>query len=441
LEQERVRPSITGRSSAVLLVDIDGLKEINDGFGHLAGDLAIEHVVNRMRAVVGDSLIARTGGDELAVVVRELEREDDAAVLAHGIRRAVASKRARLANGVQLTVTVTVGWSPVSHELTAEQTMRQADASMYEAKHRAGADAFDRVSELIVGLLDAREDGVDAAFAAGVAEVVQASAAVVAIDGAEHWWPEGEPPSELECLRKLASLARVRDEPVQEGRWRLGVPLRGDGAAVGGFAVARDYPFSKADRIALVRAGLALGQASLRLRETVDARRRIAELERLALRDETTGLANRRALLAKLEALGRPGEPLALLFVDFDGLREVNNQRSYEHGNMLLRAVAGVVEGALLPGELAGRLHGSGGDEFIIVCPQTGAGAAERRAAELELRLAPDHLPLPDDLVGLYLGASVGYALREEGEDALAFIERAACKMRERKRARKLTTA
>lgn len=62
------------------------------------------------------------------------------------------------------------------------------------------------------------------------------------------------------------------------------MPLRGDGKPIGGFVVTRPFPFTKTDQIALSRAGIALGQALLRLKETTAVRRRIAELEFLACR-------------------------------------------------------------------------------------------------------------------------------------------------------------
>lgn len=96
-----------------------------------------------------------------------------------------------------------------------------------------------------------------------------------------------------------------------------------------------------------------------------------------------------------------------------------------------------MIESTLAPGELAGRLHGSGGDEFLVLCPQTDDETASRRAVELEQRLAPDQIELPNDLRGLYAGASVGHALRSVDESALTFIERAASQMRARKRTRK----
>lgn len=81
-----------------------------------------------------------------------------------------------------------------------------------------------------------------------------------------------------------------------------------------------------------------------------------------------------------------------------------------------------MIESTLAPGELAGRLHGSGGDEFLVLCPQTDDETASRRAVELEQRLAPDQIELPDDLRGLYAGASVGHALRSVDESALTFM-------------------
>jgi diguanylate cyclase (GGDEF)-like protein len=128
------------------------------------------------------------------------------------------------------------------------------------------------------------------------------------------------------------------------------------------------------------------------------------------------------------------------MFLDFDGLRDVNNNLSYEQGNELLRAVASEIERGLQgvhAGEFAARLHGSGGDEFIVVCPRVGEAEVVKRAADLERRLSPGSFDLPDALSRWYGGASVGYAVREHAESALEFLERAARLMRSRKAARK----
>jgi diguanylate cyclase (GGDEF)-like protein len=273
-------------------------------------------------------------------------------------------------------------------------------------------------------------------LAAGVAEVAQAETAYVEHPEGEQWWPAEPPQPVAERLRALAAAAKAGDELIERGAWLLAAPLRGDGAPIGAFAVRRSRSFAKPDRIALARAGVALGQALLRLREGLAVRRRISELEQLAFRDENTGLANRRALLVELERQLREGSAraLALLFVDFDGLRAVNNRLSYEHGNELLRAVASRIEETLRVDELAARLHGSGGDEFIVVLPGVAATGARERAGELEEALLD--IELPAAVAELYGGASVGYALHAEGEPPLALVERAATLMRERKRQR-----
>jgi diguanylate cyclase (GGDEF)-like protein len=354
--------------------------------------------------------------------------------------RVAVSRQPVCVGSFEIEVTVTVAGARVESDAGMTEAMQVADQRLYLAKRRPGSDVHDRVSELVVGLLEARAGPIETTLASAVAEVAVASRSYVDTGERESWWPEGVP-SQAGRYREAAVRARVLDEVVELG-WGLAVPLRGDGKPLGGFVVVRDFPFTKTDQIALSRAGIALGQALLRLRETAAVRRRIAELEFLAFRDENTGLANRRALLRELERLDTDGVPVALMFVDFDGLRDVNNNLSYEHGNELLRAVAGEIERGLQGvhvGEFAARLHGSGGDEFIVVCPRLAEPELRVRAAELERRLAPGSLDLATSLSRWYGGASVGYAVRESGESALDFLERAATLMRSRKAARKGT--
>ena len=435
LERERDRLARVGGSAWLLLVDLDGFKQVNDRFGHNAGDLVLVEVASRLRrAVGGRGLLARIGGDEFALLIRPNLGESALLDLVGELERAVSAEPIVLGDGKSCAIEVTIGTAALNGSTAAVDVLRLADERMYLGKRRAGSDPFDRVSELIVGLLDPSADGVERALASGIAEVAQGHAVYVEYPGGEQWWPAEPPVAVAEPLRALAGMARQRDDVLEQGAYRLAAPLRGDGASIGAFAVARSHPFAKPDRIALARAGVALGQALLRLHEGVAVRRRIDELEHLAFCDENTGLANRRALLAELERRAADTDPLTLLFVDFDGLRAVNNELSYEHGNELLRAVAAGIEQTLRPGELAARLHGSGGDEFIVVAPGIDAIAAPTRATELEEVLVEVELAPP--VARLYGGASVGYALRVAGEPSLELVERAAKLMRERKRLR-----
>ena len=184
----------------------------------------------------------------------------------------------------------------------------------------------------------------------------------------------------------------------------------------------------------MAQAGRLLGPSIVARRSLEDALGQIAELSEQALCDETTGLPNRRALLRRLAEI--PDDvPLSVLLVDFDGLRVVNNVLGHQMGDELIRRVAAAIQESLERDEFVARLHGSGGDEFVVCCPFVGEDSAAVRAAEVE-----DHLMgirLPSALRHLYRGASVGTSTRTTGESPIAFLERAGSSMRERKAARK----
>jgi len=426
----------------LLLVDADAFKEINDRFGHAVGDRVLAEIARRLREPLDDAdLLGRIGGDEFVIVSLQASGEAELARLAEALRTAVAREPVRVGDA-EVEVQVTVAGVRLEGPDGLAETLQFADKRLYLAKRRAGADVHDRVSELVVGLLEASGGTIETRLASAVAEVAAASRAYVDTIERESWWPDEEPEA-ADRYRELAVRTRLLDEIV-ELDWGLAVPLRADGEAIGGFVVAREFPFTKTDQIALSRAGLALGQALLRLKETASVRRRLAELEFLAFRDENTGLPNRRALLRELERLDATGVPVALMFVDFDGLRDVNNNVSYEDGNELLRIVASEIEWGLqgiYAGEFAARLHGSGGDEFIVVCPRVKEADLISRVTRLEQRLASGSLPLPPSLAEWYGGASVGYATRKPAESALDFLERAAKLMRASKQARKAMRA
>ena len=349
-----------GRSAWLLVADLDGFKLINDRYGHAAGDEALVEVAGRLLQIVGRrGLVCRFGGEEFAVLLYAPIDEATAAGFAAALAEVVCAEPVEM-NGQLVDLEISVGSAALDSSNGPEEALRQADERLYHAKRRAGGDPFDRVSELVVGLLSAGAEGVERALAAGVAEVARAETVFVCYPDGEQWWPDLRIDDRGSLMRDLAALAMQRDELVQENRWLLAVPLAGEHGPMGAFAVSREDAFGKADRIALVRVGVALGQALLRLQESAEARRRLRELEDLAFRDENTGVANRRALLAELERRSGDAGPLSLLFLDFDGLRTVNNQLSYEHGNELLRTVAAAIErsiGARRVGRSAARIR------------------------------------------------------------------------------------
>jgi diguanylate cyclase (GGDEF)-like protein len=147
----------------------------------------------------------------------------------------------------------------------------------------------------------------------------------------------------------------------------------------------------------------------------VSARKQLeAELLLQATTDPLTGIANRReVLLQGARQLSRAvvaGECLALLLLDLDRFKDINDQHGHAVGDLALRAFVAVVHGQLRGGDILGRL---GGDEFVILLPLTGVEAAQRVAERL-LETFADPVLLPASpgraSTSLRLSASMGLA-------------------------------
>ncbi|KPK03482.1 MAG: hypothetical protein AMS20_10515, partial [Gemmatimonas sp. SG8_28] len=119
------------------------------------------------------------------------------------------------------------------------------------------------------------------------------------------------------------------------------------------------------------------------------------ELERLSVTDPLTGLFNRRKLVQKIEQeaqrSGRTGKPFAVLMMDVDEFKAVNDRFGHHAGDRVLVAVARVLHDSVRVIDSVGRY---GGEEFVVVLPETdrthGVETAERiRAAVASRRLAP----------------------------------------------------
>jgi diguanylate cyclase (GGDEF)-like protein/PAS domain S-box-containing protein len=134
------------------------------------------------------------------------------------------------------------------------------------------------------------------------------------------------------------------------------------------------------------------------------------ELSRQATHDDLTGLPNRAALTTRLEALvddGRPRRPFAVLYIDLDLFKPVNDTYGHEAGDRVLGVIAERFRGAAGPSGFVSRL---GGDEFVVLLD--GADDAQARAGARQLREAA-RAPIPVAATIVHVDASIGIALAE----------------------------
>jgi diguanylate cyclase (GGDEF)-like protein/PAS domain S-box-containing protein len=136
------RASRYGNGGAVLVVDLDDLKDVNDSHGHRTGDALIRSVADLLRDRLRHSdVLARLGGDEFAVLLPRVEPEE-ARLTAENLLDAVRRHRATF-RGKRVRVTTSIGVAPILEPdaQTAEDVLGQADGAMYRAKE-AGRDGL-----------------------------------------------------------------------------------------------------------------------------------------------------------------------------------------------------------------------------------------------------------------------------------------------------------
>ncbi|KVQ87558.1 putative bifunctional diguanylate cyclase/phosphodiesterase [Burkholderia ubonensis] len=148
-----------------------------------------------------------------------------------------------------------------------------------------------------------------------------------------------------------------------------------------------------------------------------------ARIHELAHHDSLTGLPNRATFLTEFDAcLRRSDKVIALLFIDLDGFKLINDARGHSAGDEVLRQVAERLRGQCPePGMMLGRI---GGDEFAVLMRDTDADGAMGAAARLVDTLVAPYAPSPDRQ--FRIGASIGCVLApHHGNDAGVLLSRA----------------
>jgi diguanylate cyclase (GGDEF)-like protein/PAS domain S-box-containing protein len=142
LLKERLRRALvqarreSGRM-ALLYVDLDQFKQVNDTFGHGVGDLLLQAVASRLKRCVRDTdTVARIGGDEFVILLENLQQPEDAGIVAEKVRH-VLSEPLRL-EGQLLSVLPSIGVALYpEHGIEEQQLFKHADDAMYAAKRAA----------------------------------------------------------------------------------------------------------------------------------------------------------------------------------------------------------------------------------------------------------------------------------------------------------------
>ena len=122
------------RQVAVLFLDLDGFKHINDSLGHPTGDKLLQSIARRLvDCVRGSDTVSRQGGDEFVVLLSEMQQSEDAAAAARRMLEAVAEAHSIDQHDLHVTTSIGVSVYP-DDGLDAETLIKNADTAMYQAK-------------------------------------------------------------------------------------------------------------------------------------------------------------------------------------------------------------------------------------------------------------------------------------------------------------------
>ena len=133
----------------VFMADLDGLKEINDKYGHLEGDHAIHRVATILKDVFRDSdVVSRLGGDEFAIAVVDDSPDSHLEILLQRLARSVEAWNAKADRLYALSFSIGVARRTASEDISIETLMQRADQQLYEQKRQAKRASLPSKSEI-----------------------------------------------------------------------------------------------------------------------------------------------------------------------------------------------------------------------------------------------------------------------------------------------------
>jgi len=123
-----------GHTFAVMFIDLDRFKNINDTLGHAAGDFLLIETAKRLKECVRNSdVVARIGGDEFVIMLREVSYQSQVATVARKILAAVVEPLTVHGHECRITASIGISMFPTD-ALDEESLIKNADAAMYLAK-------------------------------------------------------------------------------------------------------------------------------------------------------------------------------------------------------------------------------------------------------------------------------------------------------------------
>jgi diguanylate cyclase (GGDEF)-like protein len=439
-----------GAPFAMLMLDLDSFKAFNDVRGHPAGDSLLASIAAAMRGATreGDA-VYRYGGDEFAVILPGANRVD-AYEVAERIRRAVLELAVEA--GPRVSISAGVACYP-EDGTTKDELVAIADQSMYLAKPSTRARDGDArpdpylaaLDETTIALMDRHDPDellqtiiTRAASLVGTPHgyiyLVEADGESLAVShgtgifaeyvGGHIKWGEGVGGSVAASGRPIlvddydAFENRAANMPRSTFGAVVGVPLTSADRVIGviglasGDGIARS--FGDREVAALSRfaklASIALDNANL-----------VATARRGALYDPITGLPNRELLSDRVNhslSWTRDGEdsPIALILLDLDRFKTINESLGHAVGDSLLVAVGQRLSSCLRPGDTVARF---GGDEFGVILDGIRTLDEAHRVAERildELR-APFTLGEREWFINASLGISIAWPGRGTAGD------------------------
>ena len=151
LDQALRRSALDRKTHALIFVDVDRFKSINDSLGHVTGDRFLVAIGARLKGVVrSHDLLARFGGDEFVVLIEDVTGKDIAVAAARRICTAVEEPIV-LPAGCELVASVSVGIALTEPGRTADDVLRNADVAMYEAKAKGGGGVYKVLDQASMG--------------------------------------------------------------------------------------------------------------------------------------------------------------------------------------------------------------------------------------------------------------------------------------------------